>query len=207
VGASLGWAMIYIQHRCNKVADLKGLPTEYGVEIDLRSNVSLKNSLHLSHDPYVAGENFEEWILAFKKAGLQGPLILNTKEDGLEKAAIEIVQKNKIDNFLFLDTTFPTLVKSESQSKMMLRISKFEPVEHAMLFKGKVPWTWIDCFGGTPMPVSEIKKLKNKFKICLVSPELHGFPTDTLENFKPLAKLADAVCTKNPELWKNLTRD
>ena len=42
------------------------------------------HNLHLSHDPWVKGEDFESWLRVFRDKGQSGVLILNTKEDGLE---------------------------------------------------------------------------------------------------------------------------
>ena len=54
----------------------------------------------------------------------------------------------------------------------------------------------------------EFQRLKKSaFKICLVSPELHGPPRDEddIQNFQnfmhSIGAEVDAVCTKNPELW------
>ena len=72
--------MKYVNHRVNKISELELLDNRYGCEIDIRSNVKIPQSLHLSHDPWVAGDSFEEWIELYKKKNMTGPLILNTKE-------------------------------------------------------------------------------------------------------------------------------
>jgi hypothetical protein len=75
--------MIYIQHRINTLEQLEDLNPEFGAEIDLRSD-PMSGELYLHHDAFVKGVSFSDWIALFAKRGIRGPLILNTKEDGLE---------------------------------------------------------------------------------------------------------------------------
>lgn len=63
---------MYIAHRINTVAELKNIPTQYGVEIDIRD---LGERLVLHHDPYVDGENLEDFLRDYQ----HGTLILNVK--------------------------------------------------------------------------------------------------------------------------------
>ena len=199
--------MIFIKHRCNSKVSLTQVEPNWGVEIDLRSDAQNKGSLFLSHDPYQPGESFIDWLGDFKKRGIKGPLILNTKEDGLEFVVIQALVKFEIQNFIFLDPTIPTLVKwtiDQDKNHFMVRVSKYESAENALKFKNKVQWAWVDCFQGTPLPDSELEKIKGSFKICLVSPELHGRPIDVIQQFKSLTKFADAICTKEPAKWKQL---
>ncbi len=196
---------LYIQHRINKISELANVETQNGVEIDLRSNVNVKSSLHLSHDAWTLGDSFSDWADAFKARKISGPIILNTKEDGLESAAEDILKQRGISNYFFLDTALPTLVKHaviQNNNKFALRISAYEPAVMATTFKNKIEWLWIDCFNGIPLNADEFAPLKSDFKICLVSPELHGQPTDTISKFQNLYLLADAICTKVPNLWK-----
>ena len=51
--------MIFVKHRVNSNSDLKKTNTDFGVEIDLRSE---KNNIYLHHDPFKKGESFERWI-------------------------------------------------------------------------------------------------------------------------------------------------
>ena len=49
--------MEFIAHRINTIEELKQVPTEYGVELDLRD---FGERLVLQHDPFKDGEDFEE---------------------------------------------------------------------------------------------------------------------------------------------------
>ena len=48
--------MEYIAHRVNTIEELRKLPTEYGVELDLRDD--LNGRIYISHNPFEAGEDF-----------------------------------------------------------------------------------------------------------------------------------------------------
>lgn len=195
--------MIYIQHRVNSIHSLEQMQNlEFGCEIDLRSDVSKKGHIHLAHDPWSRGENFFEWLDVLKKKQFRGPLILNTKEDGLEQTALEALQKRGISNFFFLDTTLPTLVKwtDKGIKNFAIRLSRHEPLELAKAFLGRAEWLWVDCFQGQFIQPVNL----TGFKICLVSPELQSAPLELDDNGKAWLKMADAVCTKKPEFWESL---
>jgi hypothetical protein len=193
-----------IKHRVNTRVELLNCPKELGVEVDIRSRAE---ELIIHHDPYADGENFEEWINDFD----HGTLILNVKEEGLEERLIEIMKKNDIDNYFFLDQSFPFLVKTYKvgESRCAVRISEFESIETVMSLAGKVEWVWVDCFTRFPLTSLDANLLKEKgeFKLCFVSPELHGrmdkeHVINFRKNIENLGIEGDAVCTKFPDLWQ-----
>ncbi len=197
----------FIKHRVNTIEELKGINPSWGVEVDLRSAVGRAGKLHLSHDPWVEGDDFEVWLQAFRAQKVAGTLILNTKEDGLEGRTLELLARYGVTDYFFLDTALPTLVRwslRQGNSHFALRVSTHEPIDLLSSFAGKASWVWVDCFDGIPMPTNAIRELKGKFKICLVSPELQGQPKDRIPEFRELFSLADAVCTKHPEAWSKL---
>lgn len=154
------------------------------------------------------GDDFDQWLTEYKKYGLVGPLILNTKEDGLESYCLEQLRAQGIKNYFFLDTTIPTLVKwthKKNLPNFAVRFSAYEPLSSILAFAKKASWVWVDCFDGIPPDPRDVAELKNFFRICLVSPELQmGITADLAEkirHFSPLLSMIDAVCTKNPELW------
>ena len=51
--------MLFIAHRINTINELKYIPLEYGVEIDIRDK---DNDLILQHDPFKDGELFEDYL-------------------------------------------------------------------------------------------------------------------------------------------------
>ena len=52
--------MEYIAHRINTLKELRKLPEEYGVELDLRDD--LEGNIYISHNPFEVGENFEDYL-------------------------------------------------------------------------------------------------------------------------------------------------
>jgi hypothetical protein len=195
--------MKLIAHRRNTVAELQATNPAYGVEVDIRSE---GERLIIHHDPFVVGESFDEWINSYR----HGTLILNVKEEGLEKRLIALTTSRGIDDFFFLDQSFNFLVKTSraGERRCAVRVSEFESVESALILAGLVDWVWVDCFTKFPLMEGDADKLQGAgLKLCLASPELHGRSAET--GIQELASLlkerginAEAVCTKRPDLWE-----
>ncbi len=199
--------MEYIAHRRNSVAELNATPVGYGVEVDIRSS---GNQLIISHDPFIAGESFEEWLEAYK----HGTLILNVKEEGLEDRLISLMDRAAIENYFFLDQSFPYLIKYSKMGvhRCAVRVSEFESINTALTLAGKVDWVWVDCFTQFPLTHDDAKTLRAAgFKLCLVSPELQGRDaqieiTQTVQILEDRNIQVQAVCTKRPDLWEMFAR-
>lgn len=192
--------MKLIQHRRNTIAELKETPIEYGIEVDIRSDAG---RLIMHHDPFKDGEDFSEWLAGYR----HGTLILNVKEEGLEDRILQLMNDYKIDDFFFLDQSFPFLIKwsNAGMHKSAVRVSEFESVANALLLAGKVDWVWIDCFTRFPLNTHDLRTLKEAgFKLCIVSPELQEHPLEWINEFKLQMDGVDidGVCTKKPGLWK-----
>lgn len=197
--------MKLIAHRKNTLAELRASPAKYGVEVDIRSYAG---DLVMHHDPFVKGESFEAWLGEYR----HGTLILNVKEEGLEARLIELMNQHGLDDYFFLDQSFPFLVKWArlGERRCAVRVSEYESVETAMSLAGKVDWVWVDCFTRFPLQNEDAVRLQAAgFKLCLVSPELQG--RDAVTEIPQLHKLlkereirADAICTKQPVLWERL---
>ena len=191
--------MIYIRHRVNRVEDLKKVPESEGVEIDLRD---FAGEIVLQHDPFKDGEKFELFLKRYAHAFL----ILNIKSEGIEEKVLELVLARGIQDFFFLDLSFPAMMKlvRNGENRIAVRYSEFEPEAQALALKGKVKWIWADCFTRIPWTPEAYNALKSTFKICLVSPELQNHSPDWILDFKKsFANYpVDAICTKYPELWK-----
>ena len=196
--------MNIIRHRRNTHEELAEISTEHGAEIDIRSQ---GDSLVLHHEPYEAGTDFEDWLENYK----HGTLILNVKEEGLEDRCLELMAKHGIDDFFFLDQSFPFLVKTAKtgESRCAVRVSEFENIDTAITLAGKVQWVWVDCFTKFPLDLESAARLKeNGFKLCIVSPELQGrmeaSDTDIIvKAMNDAGVVPDAICTKFPERWDN----
>lgn len=69
--------MEFITHRINIIDELKQVPFEYGVELDLRD---YGDRLILQHDPFKDGEDFEEYLKHYNHR----TMILNIKSERVE---------------------------------------------------------------------------------------------------------------------------
>lgn len=191
-----------ILHRVNTIALLKKTPKNLGVEIDIRS---YGENLIIHHDPFKKGELFEDWIKLYN----HGTLILNVKEEGLENSILKLMIKYNIEDFFFLDQSFPFLRKTAiiGESRCAVRVSEYESIETVLSLSGKVDWVWVDCFTRFPLCKDEANLLRDSgFKLCIVSPELQGRKksSDVKEFRRQIEQLGiegDAVCTKYTDLW------
>jgi hypothetical protein len=197
--------MITIKHRINTIKELLLIDSNYGVEIDLRSQ---NQQIIMSHDPYTFDSTlFTEWIKFYKHS----MLVLNIKEEGIEQKVFEIIKNANITDFFFLDQSFPFIVKTlaSGEDRIALRLSDYESINTLertfQISQLKPHWVWIDSFTGNWEHLTELPKIKSMgYKICIASPELHQRSLDLeLEYILKLANFSqiDAVCTKYPEKW------
>ena len=195
--------MEFIAHRINTINELKQIPSDLGVEIDLRD---WGNRIIIQHDPFVGGEDFEEYLSHYNN----GTLILNIKSERIELPVLELIQQYGIKKYFFLDSSFPMikLLIDSGEDNIALRYSEFEGLDTLMNLAGKVKWVWVDCFTQLPISKKIVELLKNSgYKLCLVSPELQS-QDDKLEVYREYLIIEgiefDAVCTKhlNVGRWK-----
>ena len=191
-----------ILHRVNTITLLEKTPTNLGVEIDIRSN---GEKLILHHDPFEKGVLFEDWIKSFH----HGTLILNVKEEGLESRVLKLMTQYKINDFFFLDQSFPFLRKTAimGESRCAVRVSEYQSIDTALSLSGMVDWAWVDCFSCFPLNKDEASLLNNSgLKLCIVSPELQGREDRShviqfRNQIEQIGIKGDAVCTKYTDLW------
>ena len=205
--------MIYINHRINTIEQLKKVPAQNGIELDVRYH---ENELVLHHDPFGHHEsNPEKFEDLLQEWHHEGPLLLNVKTEGVEQVCIDLMGKYNIGNWFFLDLSMPYFaiyaeraynkeISGFSPENLAVRFSEREPIEYALAFADKANWVWVDCFTYLPMDGGIYKQLKEAgFKICLVSPELQRHSISRIDEFKKQCEGLgiDAVCTKRPDLW------
>ena len=193
--------MEIIAHRRNTLNELESTPRKYGIEIDIRT---YSGELIIMHDPFSNGIKLYDWLKSFN----HGTLIFNVKEEGLEDKILEMIRYFKINNFFFLDQSFPFLIKTlnNGEKRCAVRFSEYESINTVLKLKGLIDWVWIDYFNQFPLNSKSFEILKdNQFKLCIVSPELQGFSIEKcfeLKEYIEKNKLKiDAVCTKNLEIW------
>lgn len=199
--------MKFIKHRVNTISELKNLKSKYGVEVDLRS---YKKEIILNHEPFEQGVLFEDWIKEYQ----HDCLILNIKEEGIEKKILSILEQKQIKNYFFLDQSLPMLIKKSigGNKKTAIRFSSYESFDTVLKFKDLVDWIWIDYYEYYPLNKEIISHIKQfNLKTCLVSPELQGYSIESIQkaqhSIKSFISSIDAVCTKDIDLWHKFCKN
>lgn len=187
----------YIAHRINTIEELAELPTEYGVELDLRDD--LNGRIYISHNPFEPGQDFE----AYCKAYAHGTMILNIKSERIEHEVLALMEKYQIKKYFFLDSSFPMikLLTDMGVKEVALRFSELEGLDTIRNMAGRAEWVWVDCFTKVPIDRESYQELKALgYKLCFVSPELEG-QEEKLSEYKAYLEeqgiVFDAVCTKS----------
>ena len=189
------------EHRINQMNKLSAVSPDRGVEIDIRT---ANGNIVLAHDPFTSGELFSEWLKCWKGQSL----ILNVKEEGLEESILELLENYDVQDFFFLDQSYPSIRRliNLGISKLATRVSDFEDINTAI--KSGSEWIWLDSFTGNWSYLPDALKLIKGMghKTCLVSPELQRTDSEIeLKELKELIKVNNleitAVCTKHPESW------
>jgi hypothetical protein len=175
--------MIKIVHRVNTIRQLKKIPPRFGVEVDIRG---FGKKLVLNHEPLKTGDNLERYLKNYRHRFI----ILNIKETGIENRVLELCKKYKISDYFLLDVEAPYIYRAakRGESKIAMRYSENEPLEGALVYKGKVDWLWIDVCTKLPLNKNIVKKI-SPFKTCLVSPECWGRPKDIKKYQRQMRKL------------------
>ena len=197
--------MILVAHRRNTVDLLRATPSDLGVEMDVRTR---GDRLVVTHDPFTDGPDLDVWLRAWSHR----LLIVNTKEEGLEERIEAVLAAAGVQDWFFLDQTFPFLMRTlrRGQDRVAVRVSDYEHPGTAMALAGRARWVWLDGFHGFPVADEVVAALRGAgYRICLVSPELHGRDPGEIDAWRGRAQAlglfdagdAVAVCTRHPERW------
>ena len=188
----------FICHRINKICELQNLNENFGLEFDVRDD-HISGELILSHDPFVHGDNLDLFLNEYKHK----TLIFNIKSERVELKCLDLIKKNNITNYFFLDSSFPMIYllnKKYNNNNIASRLSEYEPFNFTENIKDFIQWIWIDCFSYLPLNkrlYEEIKKIKKN--ICIVSPELQGH-FDKINKYKQQLNdddiIPNAICCK-----------
>ena len=194
----------FICHRINTLNELDKIDKQFGVEIDLRDKNNSRN-LILSHDPFLDGELFEEYL----KKYMNNTLILNIKSERIELECLELLKKYNIKNYFFLDSSFPMIYLLNKQFKnnnIACRFSEYENIELFLDNKDMFSTIWVDCFTNFPLNKNIYNLIKKKQKkICIVSPELQKQP-EKIEIYRNYIIenniIPDMICTKDYNIYQ-----
>ncbi|MFM7358565.1 MAG: hypothetical protein ACKO1T_08300 [Sediminibacterium sp.] len=164
--------MEIVIHSVNTLDQLSKVSTEFGCEIDIRSN---GGHLILNHDPHEDGEKLVDFLENYQ----HGLLVLNVKEAGLENEIIQMMSQAGITEYFLLDVEFPYLYRAAQMGirNIAVRFSEEEPIQMAQNFIDRVDWIWIDTLTKLPISADSLPVVQ-KFKSCLVCPERWGRPME-----------------------------
>ncbi len=203
---------LVIRHRVNTIEGLRKVDPKYGVEIDIRHD-NRTGRLYLNHEPGT-GDDFEEYMKIFAEQGNRF-VVFNTKETGLETRIIELALRLGIEDYFLLDVEFPFIYRASFKGvpnlngRIAIRFSEAEPIEQALLLKGKFEWVWVDTNTKLPLDPDVCKRLKEAgYKLALVCPERWGRPQDIpnyIEQMKRNGIKIDTVMTAEAYVsqWEN----
>jgi hypothetical protein len=188
-----------IAHRINTTQELRGVNKSYGIEVDVRFDSKI-DELVLTHD--ISFENNCS-LIEFLKEFNHALLILNIKSSLCEELSIEIMNRFGIENYLFLDSQIPDIVKFSKigyGDKFISRISQYES-ENENLLDLCSKYVWVDTFG--ELDLSFFNK-RNEKEYIFVSPELHK-KAYNIAKFRELieSKFHEYhICTDFEQHWK-----
>lgn len=197
--------MEFIAHRVNTIDELEQLSGQYGVELDLRDDLS--GRIYIQHNPFEDGEDFEDYLKVYKHS----TMILNVKSERIEERILDLLNKYGVNDYFFLDSSFPMifLLSQRGEKNIAIRYSEFEGMDTVKMMSGRVNWVWVDCF--TRLPIDKLQEIdlhNMGYKLCLVSPELQGRDEDIEVYAKVIQDTGlefDAICTKqyNINRWRS----
>jgi hypothetical protein len=197
----------FICHRINTVEELEEIDNQFGIELDLRDDHK-SNKIILSHEPFSQGEFFEDYLQNYK----HNTLILNIKSERIELECLKLLEKYNINNYFFLDSSFPMIYllnKEYKNNKIACRFSEYEPIQNFLNISNMYEYIWVDCFTKFPLTNEIYNLIKNENqnkenkdikKICIVSPELQKKP-EKIEEYREYiisnSVFPDLICCKS----------
>jgi|SaaInlStandDraft_6_1057023.scaffolds.fasta_scaffold06831_6 glycerophosphoryl diester phosphodiesterase len=143
----------------------------FGVETDLRDyNGEIVISHEIPDEECMSVDNF---FKIYNNYSQNQPLALNIKADGLQYKLKKLIEKHSIENYFVFDMSVPDgLLYHKHNLVFFTRQSEYE--RHPSIYK-ESDGVWLDEFNEHWIDELVIENhLKNKKKICIVSPELHG---------------------------------
>ncbi|WP_421856336.1 hypothetical protein [Marinomonas sp.] len=154
----------------NACAFLRSFSLGFGTETDIRD---YKGELVVSHD--IANEDcisVRDFFEIYNKFDNTLPLALNIKADGLQLKLKELIEQYNITNYFVFDMSVP-----DALQYLKIRVNSFtreSEYEKEPSFYSDACGVWLDEFDKHWINKNTIEKhIKNKKKICIVSPDLH----------------------------------
>jgi hypothetical protein len=168
----------------------------WGTETDVRD---MAGRLVISHDMPSGNEiSLDEFLLL--QSGLNLPLAMNIKADGLAEPVRAAMQRHQVRDWFVFDMSVPDMrAHLRAGNPVMSRLSE---VERTPVWLDQCCGVWLDGFESAWFGVADIEDLLRAGKrVCAVSPELHGRdPAAVWQMLRPLAHQAGLMlCTDRPQ--------
>ena len=168
----------------------------FGLETDVRD---CPGRLVISHDmPGGSEMSLAAFLELF--GGRDLPLALNIKADGLADEVTRAMSAAAVPEWFAFDMSVPdTLAYLDAGAPVFVRMSELEP-ESPLL--ERAAGVWLDAFFGDWYGTGRVASLLSRGKrVCVVSPELHRRPHDSLWRvLEPLAEHPGLLlCTDHPD--------
>lgn len=140
----------------------------FGTETDVRDALG---ELVISHDMPQGGEITLESFLSLPNCSTL-PLAMNIKADGLARPLQKAMAKANVKDWFVFDMSVPdTRGHLEVGNPVFVRMSEVER---------QPPWIdlaagiWLDSFGAEWYSADDLRNWLDKWRVCVVSSELHG---------------------------------
>jgi hypothetical protein len=190
------WQIINDQN--SKKAFEKSFELGFGVETDFRD---ANGDLVIAHD--LPGSNpllAEEFFGLANQNGMELPIAINIKSDGLQLLLSSVIKRFKINNYFLFDMSVPDAVIS---IKSGLRVfTRQSDLECNPAFYDKAAGVWIDSFHDDSWIDGSVvlDHLANRKSVCLVSPEIHKRKhIDLWDKIKNIDSNRLYLCTDKPD--------
>lgn len=145
----------------------------YGIETDLRD---YRGKLVISHN--IATEDCVEAECVFKmyqEYNSKVLLALNVKSDGIQFLLEPLLKKYNIKNYFLFDMSIPESVVNAN--RMLRFYTRNSDIEKECVLYNRAMGVWMDFFfeEGWLTEKAIVQHITRGMKVCIVSPELHGF--------------------------------
>lgn len=150
----------------------------YGVETDIRD---FCGNLVISHD--VANEKctlLTHVLKEYNRCKSNGMLALNVKSDGIQILLKPLLEEYRITNYFLFDMSIPEMVVT--RKACLKYYTRHSDIEHECVLYDSAQGVWLDSFYDKNWLTKDVIEfhIKNNKKICIVSPELHGYEHDSV---------------------------
>lgn len=170
----------------------------FGIETDVRD---CRGRIVVSHNPPTGAEpDFEACLELLRGRPL--PLAINIKADGLAEGLGDMCRTHKVADWFVFDMSVPDMRQQLTAGNPTY--ARMSEVEQTPPWLEEATGIWLDGFAALWYGADTVASLLKRFRVCVVSQELHG--RDPAAQWSMLRLCASSanllLCTDRPELAK-----